>query len=348
MTSSLAVRRLSISPRLPLGPMDRHIRYARDAEAAGFEGVSLGEGSSSADPFQMLAVIAQETKTLEIATAVATWTRTPPVMAASVTTLDVISGGRFSFGIGTMPKAWNESWHGIEASRPIARMREYIEVLRLIWSSKGRKVSYDGSFFQLDNFSSASLGRSSELDGRGIPVYLAVTMPQMSRLGGEIADGVFLHNIHTIRYLREVTIPAIKKGAGQAGRSLQDIDVVASILCSISNDRREAVHWVKTAIASHLVHPYVHAAFDLVGLQKERSAALEKMNAGDVEGAVDAIPDDLVYQVGLVGTPDECRSQLSEYVDLCDAVRLCSVTRHVPKEWVAENEQRMLETFALK
>ena len=170
-------------------------------------------------------------------------------------------------------------------------------------------------------------------------------MPQMSRLAGAIADGIHLHPVNTIRRLKEVTLPAIEAGARAAGRTLADIELAPSPICSISNDRREALHWAKAHIASYLPHPYVHPVFDVHGFGAQREQASERLANGDVDGAIDAIPDELADAVALVGTPDDCRRRLAEYAEIGGVPRLLPVTGHAPPDYVAHSYDQMIRTF---
>jgi 5,10-methylenetetrahydromethanopterin reductase len=338
----MPLRRFAFSPHLPIEPLEDAIKVARMAEAAGFESMCWGEGPSDVDPFQVLSVLSTQTQKMRLGTGIASWSRTPVNMAAAAATLDQISGGRAWLGLGTMPKDWNRRWHGIDAARMVLRMREYIDAIRMVWTSHAQPVSYSGSIFSVENYKR----RTGAPQGQ-IPIYLAATMPQMIRLAGEIADGVILHNIHTLPYLHEVALPALAQGAERAGRSIEQLDVMQSVLCSVSPDRREALHWAKVAIGSHLVHPYVQAAFDVAGFAKERDLAIERVVAGDTEGAADVMPDEMASVVAVAGTPDDCRQQIQRYADTANVALLTGVTQNVPPGFHRENVTRMLETFAL-
>ncbi len=170
-------------------------------------------------------------------------------------------------------------------------------------------------------------------------------MPQMSRLAGMIADGIHLHPINTIRRLKEVTLPAIEAGARAAGRTLADIELAPSLICSISNDRSEALHWAKARIASYLPHPYMHPVFDIHGFGAQRAQASERLAQGDPEGAIDAIPDELAEAIVLAGTPDDCRRRLAEYAEIGGVPRLLQVSGQAPPDYVAHSYDQMIRTF---
>src|SRR5262249_49886799 len=203
-----------------------------------------------------------------LGTSIATWARSVPTMATCAGTVDRISKGRFRLGLGTMPRAWNEDWHGIDTSRMVRRMREYVDCVRLAWSAhSGNSVNYEGEILHLRNFDSMRPPFRARL-----PIYLAASGPQMVRLAGELADGILIHPLQTLRTLTEVVLPQLSEGARRVGRDPGEMDPSVTIWCSISNDRREALHWAKAQIAGYIPMPYVYWVFEHHGWKKELAA----------------------------------------------------------------------------
>src|SRR5690349_12238843 len=114
------------------------------------------------------------------------YSRSPALVAMTASTLDVLSGGRMVIGLGTSSPAIVEDWHGAKFLQPVARMREYVEVIRLVLS--GKKCNHDGNFFHLKNF--ALLISKPRKD---IPIYLAAVNKKMVDLTWEIADGAIFY-----------------------------------------------------------------------------------------------------------------------------------------------------------
>lgn len=326
----------------PVTPVADAVARARAAEAAGFDCLWCGDASS--DPFSVIAMYSRATTSIGLGTGIVSWARTPVAMAIAATTVDEISGGRFRLGLGTMPKDWNERWHGIDASRPVGRMNEYIEVIRQLWQAhSGKKLEFEGTFFRITDYT-----RWTKPVRDRVPVYLAVAMPQMTRLAGRIADGVFFHQVHSLQSLREISLPSLAAGAASAGRSLSEIDTSPSIVCSISKDRREAIEFAKPFFVGYTLIPYTHPAFDLHGFRSVREQVAERVLAGDHAGAVAAIPDELPPIFGLVGTPDDCRKKLAEYQGLVTTPSLATIMHGVPADYAAENFRLVLDTFGVK
>ena len=85
-----------------------------------------------------LSGVAAVTKRIVLVTNIATWTRTPVTMARALRSLSQVSEGRFVLGLGSMPRLWNENYHGIPGRAPLSRMREYVELLRKLWNAQPR------------------------------------------------------------------------------------------------------------------------------------------------------------------------------------------------------------------
>ena len=157
-------------------PMDAIPALARAAEESGFECAWGGEANNK-DPTVMLAAAAAVTTRLELGTAVYHMLgRTPVSMALHAAGLDELSGGRFLFGLG-ISNPTIAGWHGVEFDRPLARIREYLEIVGA--ALRGEKLDYQGRFYQARAFKLAF-----KPSGRRIPVYVAAFGPQMSRLAG--------------------------------------------------------------------------------------------------------------------------------------------------------------------
>ncbi len=319
--------------------IDAFVSTAQRLEASGWDGVWIGEVGW--DPFAMLAVLASKTNSIKLGTSIATWARSVPTMAACAATVDAISGGRFRLGIGTMPRKWNENWHGIDTSRMVRRMREYVEAIRVAWSAhSGRKVDYDGEILKLSQFT----WMASPLRER-IPIYLAASGPQMVRLAGRVADGILIHPIHTMKTMSEVTLPALQQASKGAERPTEEFDVAQSLWCSISHDRKEALHWAKAQIAWYLSLPYTHWVFDLNGWEREKEAGIAALARGDIDEVINSLTDEIAESICVVGTPDEVGSRIDRYSGLVGQLRFMAVTR-CPSEFTETSLAHMLEVFS--
>jgi len=210
-------------------PLERAAETARKAEAAGFDGVWVTEVAN--DPFLTLAVGLQATSRLEMGTAIAlAFVRSPMVTALSSWELQRASGGRFRLGLGPQVKAHNERRFSVPFDKPAARLVEQVRALRAIWAAFAGEAPLDfhGEFYRFDLLT--EFFNPGPIDAPRPPVYLAAVNPYSFRLAGEVADGVHVHPLHTVRYLAEVARPALAQGLARAGRPPGAVDVSAQVM----------------------------------------------------------------------------------------------------------------------
>ncbi len=161
------------------------VRFAGQAEEARFDSVWVTEAWREA--FVPLTAIAMQTNRVRIGTAIAlTMARSPVLMELAATAVDEISQGRLILGLGPGPKAWNENWHAVRFHPLAAYVREYAEVLRLMWTAhSGKSVDYQGKYLQIREYQ-----RFSRPYRDRIPIYFGAVMPKFLRVTGAVADGL--------------------------------------------------------------------------------------------------------------------------------------------------------------
>ena len=163
--------------------------YARMADDAGFD--SIWDWEVYRNPLTMLAISAGSTRSATLGTGLAAVAgRSPFEMANAAADVDELSGGRLVLGIGTGVKEFVEAFHSSDGRKPLTRMSEYIDVLRLSWRylHSGTAPSYEGEFYRFDP-PRANVWGTRSMARPEIPVYLAAIGPRMTRLVGEKADG---------------------------------------------------------------------------------------------------------------------------------------------------------------
>jgi 5,10-methylenetetrahydromethanopterin reductase len=306
------------------------LRLARDAEAAGFDTISCGEAAY--DTFACTAAVAGVTSHVRILSGAATWVRPPVATARGAATVDALSGGRYELGLGTMPPAWNERFYGITWERPLARMREYVEVVRgALRATQHAPLHHAGEFFTVDGFAPLETPLRPE-----IPVHLAVTRPGLARLAGEIADGVLVNVVHTVRWVADVLGPALDEGRARAGEGPSEqgvrepqLERGIMVRCAIAEDPAEALRRARTSLALYLDVPYLHEL-----------AAAEGHPLPAAPTTAD-LPEELVRRMCLVGSVEEVREQLRRYDGVADWVLL------TPPSGLADEELRAATTGIL-
>jgi probable F420-dependent oxidoreductase len=206
---------MKVDANLDLASLAAITSSAAELDRAGFDGVWSSE--SAHDPFLPLMAAAQAVSRAEPGTSIAVaFARTPMTVAYTAHDLQGYSRGRFLLGLGSQVKPHIERRFGMPWSHPAARMREFIAALHAIWDSweGGTPLSFRGDFYQhtlMTPFFSPP--------AHGYPrpkVILAAVGETMSRVAGDVADGIFLYGFTTERYIREVSDHP--GGRGRPGR----------------------------------------------------------------------------------------------------------------------------------
>jgi probable F420-dependent oxidoreductase len=215
-----------MDPRLPLREVPS---YAQRVERIGFEGLHVSE--TVHDSLAVSLLVAQHTERIAIRTAVTlAFVRSPTLTAYSAWDLSSLSGGRFQLGLGTQIRQNIEDRFGMPWSEPAARLREYIEALHALYEAfeGGGGVRYEGDAYRLTRMQ-PYFNPGPDSATPVPPTWIGGVNAGMCQLAGELADGLVTHPTNSDpRYLRDVVLPNIEKGAAAAGRSRQAVDVVAA------------------------------------------------------------------------------------------------------------------------
>ena len=208
--------------------------YVQEAEKLGVEYLWTAE-SWGHDAVTPLAYMAAKTSTIKLGAGIMQAVgRTPANTAMTAMTLQSLSGGRFIMGLGASGPQVVEGWHGVPYKKPIQRIREVIEIVRII--SRGDKLQYDGEVFHLPLPGGEGKSiRSGAPPCPNMPVYLATLSPMSLALTGEVADG-WLGTSFIPEQAEEVFFQHIRKGAQKAGRAMSELDLQAGGVVSFGDD----------------------------------------------------------------------------------------------------------------
>jgi alkanesulfonate monooxygenase SsuD/methylene tetrahydromethanopterin reductase-like flavin-dependent oxidoreductase (luciferase family) len=284
------------------------VDYAVRAEERGFRAAWFPE-IIFGDAFGPAAATAVKTSRIGLGTGVVgIWSRSAVTLALQAATLNELSGGRLLLGVGLQARGYVEGWHGQLYERPVRAMREYVTILRRILA--GEAVTYEGEVFSVRNFQ--LMMQPPERPAR---IFIAAIGPQMARLAGEIADGV-LGYCYSLEYLRDVVLPRVREGAERAGRSLGDIEIACGFPSLVTPDDsgleliKGQVMMFATAGGSS---PEYERSFAAAGFGDEVREVQERVGAGDVDGALAVIGEDMTDAVTLAGSPEHVRSRVEAY-----------------------------------
>ena len=285
------------------------IAVAQAADALGYESFWTGE-SWGRDAFTVLTMLAGHTARIRLGTGIVTvYSRTPGLIAQSIASLDCISGGRAILGLGSSGRIVIEDWHGVKFDHPVGRTREYIEIIRLALS--GQRVNYAGRFYQLQRFR-----MGIQPAQKTIPIYVAALGRRNLALTGELADGWLPIWTHCEK------LPAIRQpldaAAIAAGRSPSDIATAPQIVCCAANDAAtiaDARQQARAHMAFYIggMGQYYYDLFVRYGYRAEADAVRQAWAAGDRTQAAAAITSEMLDNITVIGTPDECRRKMARF-----------------------------------
>jgi probable F420-dependent oxidoreductase len=315
---------------------------ARASEELGFDGLWCAE--TNHDPFLALAVAAQATERLELGSAIAVaFARNPMNLAMLANDLQLLSEGRFILGLGSQIKAHITRRFSMPWSRPAARMRELVLAIRAIWASwdEGSRLDFQGEFYQHTLMTPVF---SPGANPYGNPkIILAAVGEIMTEVAGEVGDGMIVHAFTTERYLREVTIPALERGANKSGRSRKDLIVnyPGFVVTGEGKQFEDAKSAVKRQIAFYGSTPAYRGVFEL----HEWGEVGDSLNAMSKKGQWtemgDLITDEMLDSFAVVApieeVPDLARKRYADVVD--------RFSFYIPYELATEQWAQIVQGF---
>jgi probable F420-dependent oxidoreductase len=316
---------MKIETVLPLGKLDPGVRAApaaldiaavaadaARAEALGYDGVLTEETKD--DPFIVMALAAQATERVALATAVAVaFPRSPTITAMSAWTLQRLSRGRFTLGLGSQVRGHIERRFGVPWSAPGPWLREYVQALRAIWDcwQNGTKLDFQGEHYKLSLM--VPLFTPAPIEHPDIKVELAAVNPYMCRVAGEVADGIRAHPIATPRYIAEMMLPAARKGAAKAGRDLSDFTMCVMPLVATAADRRtlaDRARDVRARVAFYASTPAYITAFESEGYGDVARALQGHARAQRWDEMPGLVSDEMLDTYAVIGTYGEISGKL--------------------------------------
>jgi probable F420-dependent oxidoreductase len=305
---------------LSTGGVDDVAATAADLEARGYAGIWAAEVDH--DPFLLLHTAGQATQVVTVGTAIAVaFARSPMTVALTAHDLQRYTRGRFVLGLGTQIKAHIERRYSMPWSSPAARMREYIGALRAIWASwqDGTPLRFKGEFYR-HTLMTPMFSPPAHAWG-GPPVHLAAVGPLMTRLAGEVADGLLVHGFTTARYLRERTLPALEEGLALAGRERGEVTVSLPGLVvtgRTERERAEAAGAVKATIAFYGSTPAYRPVLELHGWES-LADELHALSVGRREDKWTAmaglVDDDVLAEFAVVAEPGDVAAEVLRRFD---------------------------------
>lgn len=303
---------------------------ARAAREAGAEVIWVPELHRSATVAG--AAVATAVPGAAVGTAIAlAFTRSPMVTALEALDLDELTGGRFILGLGSGARRLNENWHNAAWEKPLAQLRETVEVIRTIVAKAhtGEPLEYSGDWQRLQV---RGFRRPYRPVRTRIPIYLAAVGPQLTRMAGRLADGWISHELCSPAYLRDHVMPNLEARP-------EGFDVVVSACCSIDRDPALARRRAAGTLAFYASVATYKDFFAFHGLAEEHASAVAAFRAGERP----AVPDHMIEPLVLTGTPDQVAERVVAYRGLATTVKLTPAVYGNAPEDIRANQARIID-----
>ncbi|HVE91953.1 MAG TPA: LLM class F420-dependent oxidoreductase [Actinomycetota bacterium] len=297
---------------------------AKLADDLGFHSMWTAEAYGS-DAVTTLTWMGAHTSRIHLGTAIMQMSgRTPAMTAMTAATLDALSGGRFLCGIGLSGPQVVEGWHGQPYASPLARTREYVQILRAAWRRE-KPLEHAGPHYPIPYPDGTGLAKPLKMilhPRPDIPIYLAAIGPKNVALAAEVADG-FIPAFFT-PYRQDAFLPSLQEGFGKRDSSLRpatDFDFVASCPVVLTDDVRAGLDSVKPALALYVGgmgargRNFYNDLAVRYGFEREAAAIQDAFLSGDKLGAIGLVPDEFADETALVGPADRIRDRFGAWRD---------------------------------
>jgi len=305
---------------VPNEPISKIVKLVKLAEDVGFEYTWITDHYNNKNVYETLALIADGTETIKMGPGVTNpYVRSPAITASAVATLDELSNGRATLGIGPGDKATFDAL-GIEWTKPVSTIKDAIAMMTTLMS--GGKTE-----------TGAQLGGVKTVQEK-IPIYMGAQGPMMLKTAGGYSDGALINASNPKDFA--AAVPMIKEGAEEQGKSLSDVDVAAYTCCSIDDDAGKALGAAKIVVA-FIAAGSPPPVFARHGLPTDTGAKFGGMLAkGDFGGAIGAVNDALMEAFSVVGTP-------AEFVPKIEALGKMGVTQYVAGSPIGPDKEKSIK-----
>jgi probable F420-dependent oxidoreductase len=292
----------------------RTAQTARDLEAAGFSGMLFTEQSQT--PWMSICAAAMAAPALEFSTGIAVaFPRSPMLAAEMAWELADNTRGKFRLGLGSQVKAHVERRYGVAFDPPGPRLRDYVEAVRACFRAfrSNEPLSHDGPYYKLSLLPAMWAPRTHPFGD--IKVDVSAVGPWMCRIAGEVADGIHVHPFHSVSYLRRRLLPWVAEGAGRAGRSPGDLDLIIPVFAvpgDTPDERSQLLARARAGIAFYGSTRNYAFQFDDLGFEGTSARLNERLKAGDMPGMAALITDEMLEHFAVIAPWDAMADALKE------------------------------------
>jgi F420-dependent oxidoreductase-like protein len=309
-----------------------NLELAREADRLGYACAWAAEAYGS-DAATVLAWVAAQTERIDVGSAVFQIpARTPAMTAMTAATLDTLSGGRFRLGLGVSGPQVSEGWHGVRFDKPLARTREYVDIVRMALARE--RVAYEGKHWTLPlpDGPGKALRLTVHPARTDIPVYLAAIGPRNLELTGEIADG-WLAIFFSPEYAPEL-LDHVRAGRKTAGKDMAGFDVVPTVPVLVGDDLDAAADLARAYSALYIggmgsrEQNFYNQLAVRMGYEEAADRIQELYLAKQHRDAAAAVPFEFIDRTSLIGPVERIADRLPAYADA--GVTTLSVATYAP------------------
>ncbi|MBD3005153.1 LLM class F420-dependent oxidoreductase [Streptomyces sp. 5-10] len=295
-----------------------NLAVAREADRLGYSVCWAAEAYGS-DAATVLAWVAARTERIDVGSAIFQIpARTPAMTAMTAATLDTLSGGRFRLGLGVSGPQVSEGWYGVRFDKPLARTREYVEIIRKAMSRE--RLTHEGRNWTLPlpDGPGKPLKLTVHPVREYIPLYIAAIGPKNLEQTGEIADGALVL-FYDPEHAEETTLSSLRAGREKAGKDLEGFDVVPTVPMALGDDVRALADQFRPYTALYVggmgsaKQNFYNKLAQRMGYEKEAAEIQEKYLSGDKEGAAAAVPHELIDSTALLGPVERIADRMQAY-----------------------------------
>jgi probable F420-dependent oxidoreductase len=285
---------------------------ATDLESAGFSGMLFTESGSV--PWMMIQAAAMAAPKLTFTTGIAVaFPRSPMISAQVAWEIARNTEGRFRLGLGSQVKGHVVRRYGSVFDKPAPQMRDYVGAFKAcIRAFRGEeKLSHEGPYYSLSLL--PAQWAPARHDFENVKIDISAVGPLMCRVAGELCDGVHVHPMHSMHYVKNRLLPSIAEGASRAGRSIDEIDLIVPVFAIAGDtpeERERATQVARTQIAFYGSTPNYAFQFDDLGFAGTTETLGRMMKAGDIGGMASTITDEMLSHFALTATWDDMADAL--------------------------------------
>jgi probable F420-dependent oxidoreductase len=285
---------------------------ARRTEAAGFSGMLFTEGHQV--PWMNIAAAAMAAPSLHFSTGIAiAFARSPMITAEIAWELAQNTKGKFRLGLGSQVKAHITRRYASPFDKPAPQMKDYVQAVKACLSAFRREgpLQHDGPYYKLSLLTEQ--WTPSRHDHEDVKVDISAVGPIMVRVAGEVADGIHVHPMHSMHYIRNRLLPGVAEGAARAGRDPSQVDLIVPVIVAAGDTPEERVVPIKeakTTIAFYGATPNYAFQFDDLGYTGMRDQLRDCLRSGDSARSEALITDEILDQFAVVARWDDVADRM--------------------------------------